>query len=1639
MTATLPSTLDPSLTWLLDAPGGAVPSLPINTRKQLLPLGELDWPDFERLCLRIAAREGVVDDCRIYGVPGQAQGGIDILVRPSGAERYVVWQSKRYRKMTVARLKAAVTLFLKADWADRTSRFVLATTADLSDATLADAVEVERARLTARNIAFDTRDASRLSRDLKNHPDLVDDFFDRPWVEAFCGKPAARALGDRLGRADYADLRRRLADLYGARFATADPGVVRASTTNAAPPPVLPLADRYIAPDLFADNAEAGDNRGLLALAALSAYRDESPTEDETASDQEVVQRLKAQYADSADFVAETVRTSLADWAREIDRAVVIGRPGAGKSTLLRFLALDLLSSEPRLPALRQRWTDRLPIWVSFSFWTRLILKQTPETDLSLEASVVAWLKAHGESEIIPLIRRAFTDRRVVLLVDGIDEWSNEAAAGTALSVLSTWVRNHGVPAVVTSRPHGARVLQSLDASWAKFELAPLTTEQQTRFAAAWFDHLLPDASSPQAKARQATTRAEELVSEIARSREIANLAETPLMLGGLIGLKVRSGSLPRNRHHAYRELTDRMLDTHPRARATANLEPDSPSQLDVSMRRRILAELAFALQTGAHDDLGLGGMHADAAVRVCAAALETHLAMRPETAVPEARSLIAVGEESLGILVEQSLAEVGFLHRAFQEFLAAEHVTGLPLTDQLSLFNARGADPRWRDVLLFVAQATQRETDVEALVKALQAGFTGEAVEDWSRELLLCDLAFSDVKRSAPLTRSLADRFFDAVGHGLLDSQRIDILKGVITGMGSAQTAVLVKPRLETWLPQYDLWHTADALRLINTWPEDEVDAVLWRSLQSDRSEVGHAAAKALATRYDGDARTRTRLLEMARGSGRALAVSAAVTALGYGWGDHSDAIATIDAAALSQSTPIAVAGIAARVRCGRRQDRDRDRLIEAFTYENWRWTDFVVETLVAGWAGDTTLRAEMLKERKTFRDDARFQLLCRAFPGDEIVAKTLADRIRTDGIHAMHSTWKELGDAFPGHPRLVKALEAKLPTYAGSAYEVANAAKVARTIPFRNALVSLYLTTSYVDFWVVETLLDLWPSDPVVQTALADLGDRDLKDVAEAADRLPDLMGDKAACRAKLIEVLRDLPALTGAVPAHRVLKGLRKTGQIADDPKILNLAARLDFTSEYYTSGMNVAAFLEAFPKSDEAVALATRALYTSASLISVVSLTMSWSPAIRARVLAMAAPLPAFLRAVATDAMRDRAAEDSFALARLEAATQDEVSEIVATATTAVADARVARADIPQSYVDGLSRELEALGMRMAGRRLGAITAIGLIGRPDLLARLEDMAGWSIGHLMFQRNGGRIYPGLARAWPVIREGFGDRASEILRMDDDALISGFQHHWQANQAIREDVLAAVERQISSPYPRPIPLWIHAGETSGSSALRDLCLEIIRRPTRTWNEISSALTAANILASGYHEDAFVLSELATLTEGPSANGAIAALCDGWPASDVFEAVWERLKKSGEPRRLALCDPVYLKVGMARSQADQVVENLSLAANSFTGRAADGLPFWTPNAVGRIRRDADLPDLILGRMAGQSSVSEKLTFASLLSAARGLTPDLAAMCRAELRRLEAAPVAETGMDLLMVRNEVSLRGRLFDLLRLDV
>jgi hypothetical protein len=287
---------------------------------------------------------------------GHAQLGIDILVRmPDGT--FHVWQSKRYKSISKSAVIETIWFFLKHKWSKQATRFVLAVACEFKSPGVVEVIEEARTALRAKNIEFEALDASKLTERLRTEPELVDDFFERPWVEVICPPEALERLKNRLSRFEVATLRERLQSFYSSWISAVDPGLpIVGQDAQGRTQATIPITERYIQPDLLFRVAESeippgGDKPAQTVESKREAAESGKREQPAAGSD---AQPLRATVRER--------RVPLDEYLSSRTQALIVGEAGSGKTSLLRFLALDSLSEQPVKSASRARFLCGCPL-----------------------------------------------------------------------------------------------------------------------------------------------------------------------------------------------------------------------------------------------------------------------------------------------------------------------------------------------------------------------------------------------------------------------------------------------------------------------------------------------------------------------------------------------------------------------------------------------------------------------------------------------------------------------------------------------------------------------------------------------------------------------------------------------------------------------------------------------------------------------------------------------------------------------------------------------------------------------------------------------------------------------------------------------------------------------------------------------------------------------------------------------------------------------------------------------------------------------------------------------------------------------------------------------------------------------------
>lgn len=937
-----PPQLPPSVT---SPPDGVPPAPPVTTRAQRLPFGELTWENFERLCHRLMGLGGDVEHCARYGRQGDAQAGIDIFARLANG-RYQCLQAKRHETFSAPKIRKAVDLFLEGSWASRAERFTLAVQSSLSSKSEQDEIETQTQRLSAAGIEFVPLGGEQLTARLRDHPELVDDFFGRPWVQALLGDEVAAGLKARLDGAAFAKARAQLTRVYETHFHFVDPGSFGSDGGDEGRP-ALTLPERFLKPDILVREAASPLERSHARASGVPS--------DEVRSSASPAAAERA-TVNASPTTSRMRRLPLHEWIGEAQRLVVLGDAGSGKSTLLRVIALDLLRNQVHFPELAARWGRHLPVYIPFAQWSAQAARAGGM--VGIKDIVRRSIEQLLTGSLADLIDQAIEDGRVLLLVDGLDEWSNEQAARTTLSALVTTVEAHGIPVVVSGRPKGLEKIGSLPASWRRGTVAPLSVAQQVSIASRWFSRF----SSEQAVGTgtsEASLRTSRFMAELARDANLAALATTPLLLIGLVTLSLRGQILPRTRGDIYDQLVRVLLEVHPNSRATAagDTELRFRHATDPDQRRAVIARLAFAIR----EHTGGAGMDLMSARDTLQAFLASPsgFALDNAAAARAAAEILSVNSETQGLIVEKAPGEVGFVHASFEEYLGAEHIGGWPFEEITVFVRSHAGEARWRNVITNLLGSLQRRDEIDRLVAVIEEPCADE-LSQLNHQALLGDIAFGVSARSAATAKRLAIAAMQRVESEDWLPARREALGSVLKGLSDPTLKGEVEKRLARWLPDRQSWR-ASLIEALGSWQlTTELQDTLFRAMHDEDHNVQRAAAKAYAEVFAPSDPACQRLIECLARSRNLYASAALLESLAHGWPTVSAAGALFQQAWESHRGELRLAGALGLAAGGARSPAMRDLVLRAqnvWSALSFAHRSLAEEMLVTYWPDDPEL----------------------------------------------------------------------------------------------------------------------------------------------------------------------------------------------------------------------------------------------------------------------------------------------------------------------------------------------------------------------------------------------------------------------------------------------------------------------------------------------------------------------------------------------------------------------------------------------------------------------------------------------------------------------------------------------------------
>ena len=434
---------------------------------------------------------------------------------------------------------------------------------------------------------------------------------------------------------------------------------------------------------------------------------------------------------------------------------VLLGDPGSGKSTFVDFLTLCLarerMAAGSGLPLLTtplpdddgddrespQPWTHGalLPVPVVLRDFAAVVGSGDPAGD-GLWTHLGRWLKACGLANYAPRLRETLSERGGLLLLDGLDEVPQaEHQRVQVIRAVESFAREFPRCRVLVT----CRVYAYKEQDWAlsRFhvaELAPLGDGQIRRFVRRWYQHSARLGRVDEQESARLAGRLEQALFEQPRLRELAG---RPLLLTLMASLHAwRAGGLPAQREQFYGEVVDLLLDRWERRRyalgrdgklmlAQSSLREYLATGLDKI--RRELQRIAFEVHSRQGGESGLGRGTADIAesdlkegLMRCAQRRDVKPLMLVDYLRERAGLLIFRGPGGAGGADGNSGQAGGgvyrFLHRSFQEYLAACHLATHDYPGRIAGLTLDDPD-RWREVVLLTAAHISRGGELDYAV----------------------------------------------------------------------------------------------------------------------------------------------------------------------------------------------------------------------------------------------------------------------------------------------------------------------------------------------------------------------------------------------------------------------------------------------------------------------------------------------------------------------------------------------------------------------------------------------------------------------------------------------------------------------------------------------------------------------------------------------------------------------------------------------------------------------------------------------------------------------------------------------------------------------------------------------------------
>lgn len=418
---------------------------------------------------------------------------------------------------------------------------------------------------------------------------------------------------------------------------------------------------------------------------------------------------------------ADTFQEQLGTWPR----LVIQGRAGSGKTTILQWLAVRAARTD--FEGAARSLNGYVPFFIRLREYANEDLP-TPEEFLNKIAPLLA-----PQAREWP--RQQLEGGRALVLIDGIDELPEKQRPA-----VNVWLREmidlfpHS-RYIVTTRPGAADDIEFGDLDFTVANLEPMNPVQVRRFIVQWHLAMLEWCTDDQEREHLANLETS-LLARVEDDRFLRDLADTPLLAGLVCALNQHlRAQLPGRRGEVFEKALI-MFDQRDQARHIT-----SDIQVDLAMSNHLLGDLSLWMVRN-----GVAEVPSTLAQEIIGRSAAS-LPNGPHDPLILCRHLLMRS----GLLREPTARNIDFVHKSFQEYLAAK---ALMAADNVREIVLNANQDQWRQVVILSAgQGNTRQTT------DLLLGLLGKSSGAGRLRRLLAVACMAEMRSASPEVLAALDR----------------------------------------------------------------------------------------------------------------------------------------------------------------------------------------------------------------------------------------------------------------------------------------------------------------------------------------------------------------------------------------------------------------------------------------------------------------------------------------------------------------------------------------------------------------------------------------------------------------------------------------------------------------------------------------------------------------------------------------------------------------------------------------------------------------------------------------------------------------------------------------------------------------